>query len=56
MPNSDGPYGKVRKLPKQFKPLKTYDAERRRGLVHTPEYDEQMQTLKEQFQRWLLEG
>jgi hypothetical protein len=49
-------YDRVRKLPKQFKPLKEYDAERRRGLVHTAEYDEQMRALKEQFQRWLLEG
>jgi hypothetical protein len=24
--------------------------------VHTAEYDRQMQALKEQFQRWLLEG
>jgi hypothetical protein len=23
-------------------------------VVHTPEYDEQMRVLKEEFQRWLL--
>jgi hypothetical protein len=50
------PYDRVRKLPKQFKALREYDAERQRGLVHTAEYDEQMRALKEQFQRWLLEG
>ena len=56
MTDVETPYDRVRKLPKQFKPLKAYDAECRRGLVHTPEYDEQMRVLKEQFQRWLLEG
>ncbi len=50
------PYDRVRKLPKKFKPLKAYDAECRRGLVHTAEYDEQMRVSKEEFQRWLLEG
>jgi hypothetical protein len=53
MPKSDSPYGRVRKLPKQFKPLEVYDAERARGLVHTPEYDQRMANLKDQFQRWL---
>ena len=47
-------YDRVRKLPKQFKPLKVYDAERRRGLAHTPEYDARMTALKEEFHRWLL--
>ena len=56
MTDVETPYDRVRKLPKQFKPLREYDAERRRGLVHTAEYDEQMRVLKEQFQRWLLEG
>jgi hypothetical protein len=56
MTDVETPYDRVRKLPKQFKSLKAYDAERRRGLVHTPEYDEQMRVLKEQFQGWLLEG
>ena len=55
MADVESPYDRVRKLPKQFKPLKAYDAECRRGLVHTPEYDEQMRLVKEQFQRWLLE-
>lgn len=54
MPNSDSPYGRVRKLPKQFKPLEVYDAERKRGLMHTPEYDQRMATLKAEFSRWLL--
>jgi hypothetical protein len=54
MTNFDNPYDRVRKLPKQFKPLRAYEEERRRGLVHTPEYDEQMRALKEEFQRWLL--
>ncbi len=51
---ANSPYDRVEKLPKQFKPLKAYEAERRRGLTHTPEYDERMRVLKEQFQRWLL--
>ena len=54
MADSKTPYDRVGKLPKQFKPLKTYEAERRRGLVHTPEHEERMRILKEQFQRWLL--
>jgi hypothetical protein len=54
MTKFDSPYDRVRKLPKQFKPLVAYDIECRRGLVHTPEYDEQMRLLKEEFQRWLL--
>ena len=56
MTDGETPYDRVCKLPKQFKPLKAYDAECQRGLVHSPEYDEQMRVLKEQFQRWLLEG
>ncbi len=54
MADSKTPYDRVRKLPKQFKPLKAYDAERRRGLVHTPEHEERMRLLKDEFQRWLL--
>jgi hypothetical protein len=54
MTKPDTPYERVRKLPKRFKPLKAYDAECRRGLAHTPEYDERMRLLKEDFQRWLL--
>jgi hypothetical protein len=54
MAKFDSPYDRVRKLPKQFKPLKAYEEERRRGVAHTPEYDEQMRVLKEEFQRWLL--
>jgi hypothetical protein len=54
MAKFETPYDRVRKLPKQFKVLRAYDAERRRGVAHTPEYDEQMRVLKEEFQRWLL--
>ena len=54
MTNTDTPYDRVGKLPKRFKPLKAYDAERRRGLVHTPEYQEKMRLLKEEFQQWLM--
>jgi hypothetical protein len=54
MATTETPYSRVRKLPKRFKPLKTYDAERKRGLVHTPEYDAQMAQLKEEFNRWLV--
>jgi hypothetical protein len=46
-------YTRVRKLPKQFRPLEAYDAERRRGLVHTPEYEARMNQLKDEFRRWL---
>jgi hypothetical protein len=54
MANSKTPYDRVAKLPKQFKPLKAYEAERRRGLMHTPEHEERMRLLKDEFQRWLL--
>lgn len=54
MTSFETPYDRVRNLPNKFKALKGYDAERRRGLVHTSEYDEQMRLLKEEFQRWLL--
>jgi hypothetical protein len=54
MAKFDSPYDRIRKLPKQFKPLRAYEEERRRGVAHTPEYDEQMRVLKEEFQRWLL--
>jgi len=54
MAKSKTPYDRVGKLPKQFKPLRTFEAERRRGLMHTPEHEERMRLLKEEFQRWLL--
>jgi hypothetical protein len=54
MAKSQSPYGRVRKLPKQFKPLEAYDEECKRGLVHTPEYDQRMASLKEEFHRWLV--
>jgi hypothetical protein len=31
MAKFDSPYDRVRKLPKQFKPLRAYEEERRRG-------------------------
>lgn len=54
MRKPESPYTRVRKLPKQFKPLEAYDAETRRGLVHTPEYDARMSALKDEFRRWML--
>jgi hypothetical protein len=54
MTDSDTPYSRVRKLPKQFRPLQAWDEERRRGLVHTTEYDAEMGRLEEEFRRWLL--
>jgi hypothetical protein len=54
MTDSDTPCSRVRKLPKQFRPLQAWDAERRRGLVYTPEYDGEMGRLEEEFRRWLL--
>lgn len=56
MTSSDTPYDRVQKLPKRFKPLPVYDDETQRGLVHTPEYDQQMASLKAEFQSWLLSG
>lgn len=55
MVKTNTPYARVRNLPKQYKPLKAYDAECKRGLMHTPEYDERMRVLKEDFQRWLVQ-
>jgi hypothetical protein len=55
MAKTNTPYDRVRNLPKQYKPLKAYDAECKRGLMHTPEYDERMRVLKEDFQRWLVQ-
>ena len=54
MGQSESQYGRVRKLPKRFKPLKVYDAECERGLMHTPEYDQRMSELKAEFRTWLL--
>ena len=54
MTKPESQYSRVRNLPKQFKPLAVYDAECKRGLVHTPEYDERMARLKEEFHRWLV--
>lgn len=54
MTKLDSPYKRVRKVPKQFRPLERYDAERKRGLAHTPEYDQRMASLKEEFRRWLV--
>ena len=54
MTNVETPYDRVRKLPRQFKALRVHEEEKRRGLVHTAEYDEQMRMLKEEFQNWLL--
>jgi hypothetical protein len=54
MTTPESPYSRVRKLPKRFKPLQKYDAECRRGLVHTAECDERMARLKDEFHRWLV--
>ena len=54
MTDSETPYSRVRKLPKEFRPLQKWDAERRRGLVHTPEYDTEMGRLDEEFRSRLL--
>jgi hypothetical protein len=54
MGQCEGKYDRVRKLPKRFKPLKVYDAECERGLMHTPEYDQRMSELKAEFRTWLL--
>lgn len=42
-------------VPWRFDPLATYNAERARGIVHTPEYTAQMARLQAEFNRWRRE-
>lgn len=39
-----------------FEPLAVYNAERARGIVHTPEYDAEMATLQQRFNEWVRPG
>jgi hypothetical protein len=36
-----------------FEPLAVHNAEKHRGIVHTPEYDAKMAELQERYNRWL---
>lgn len=39
-------------LPSYFTPLAIYNAERARGVVHTPEGQKRMELLQRQFNEW----
>ena len=39
-------------MPAEFGPLATYNAERARGIVHTPEWDAAMAELQCRFNEW----
>jgi hypothetical protein len=39
-------------MPDQFAPLAAYNAERARGLVHTPEWHDRMHELQHEYNRW----
>lgn len=39
-------------MPAMFEPLATYNAERARGIVHTPEWDAAMVALQCRFNEW----
>lgn len=41
-------------LPARFLPLWEYHHERMRGIRHTPEKDREMNTLKRQFDNWMM--
>jgi hypothetical protein len=40
-------------MPEDFEPLAVYNAERGRGIAHTPEYDAEMAALQERYNKWL---
>lgn len=39
-------------MPSKFDALAVWHAERRRGIMHTPEWDATMADLKREFYRW----
>lgn len=40
-------------LPDRFRPLARFNSERTRGLIHTPEWGDQMSRLQVDFDTWL---
>lgn len=44
--------GSIRTMPRKFDPLARYNSERTRGIVHTPEWVEQMKALQREFDEW----
>lgn len=44
--------GRREPMPWRFDPLATYNAERARGIIHTPLYAEQMAALQAEFNEW----
>ena len=40
-------------MPGEFEVLARYNAERARGIVHTPEWDERMASLQAKFDEWV---
>ncbi len=43
------------RVPAHFKPLAVFRAERRRGLVHKPAYEDQMRDLQDAYDVWVAE-
>ncbi len=43
---------KAERMPEMFERLAIYNSEVARGLVHTPDYDEQMADLQASFDKW----
>ncbi len=43
---------KGRPMPDRFEVLARYNTEVAHGIVHTPEWDEQMAVLQAEFYRW----
>jgi hypothetical protein len=43
-------------MPSRFNKLAVYNAEVARGLVHTPEWQEQMAELQREFYAWQVEA
>ncbi len=39
----------------RFDPLATYNAERSRGIVHTPQWQAKMAALQAEFDAWISE-
>lgn len=40
-------------MPAQFEALALYNAERSRGLMHSPSWEARMRELQEEFDRWV---
>jgi hypothetical protein len=51
-PPEGEPVSKRAPMPEEYAPLAVYNAERGRGIAHTPEYAAEMAALKERFDQW----